>query len=292
MASLAVVSILHRVSAGDGIPRANVQKALVMPSRSSAQAELQERNVKAAKWRFILRNPAFRLDLNRFRNEAATNFAEAQSALTEGPFPNGVIEAETGDLSPETLPHYEAFYTDTSEYADPELLWRLIRPQDSQAIPDLHMGKGKRTRLDKTDFYCEVIDLYTGGLTIADISIKLGKPEPTVKSALRLAKKHAGLSAPRVNFNPDEHRATCPACQIGQDCREYEERFAQFAKRIPQDFTGPEDAYRKGRMTYVEDWESFDEKKPVGCRHIRNRGSADQQANRSIQASLISSVLW
>jgi hypothetical protein len=158
-----------------------------MPSRSRAKAELRQREINVAKWRLVIRHPAFHVDLNRFRCESEQEIDEAQNIISRGPFPPELIKEEIGNLSIETLENYEQLYTVESKYGDPELLWDYIRPPDASAIPPLNMGK--RARLDKIDLYCDFYDLYTKGMKAVDISSMTGKPLPTVKSILKAARK-------------------------------------------------------------------------------------------------------
>ncbi len=180
-----------------------------MARRSRAQQKERAKNLKMAKWRYLLRHPIFRHDLTVLRESSTARGLSIEEIQEVCPYPADVVSLSLAHPTRETIAQYECSYTDKHDFADPELFWTYIR----ESTPPPRLNLGERLRLDKTEMYCTIFDLAGCGMSIKTIAVRLRMPVATVKSDLARVEEIIGQQASaEVPFGI--HRESCSSCRL------------------------------------------------------------------------------
>ncbi len=232
-----------------------------MPRRRGSEANVEAKRAKDVRWRFAIRNPEFRKELeivaHLLRGDREKYFERFDGLLKKWGFQyiGGEILLSLPYLHSESsqdIKFLEAYShvvlsfpvfrrdTDNERIVQLEidlrhplnLLVSLVEEELSEAIEELQTGPRGRRRLDKVDFNLKVYDLAEKGESYGAIDKALKRRVSTVKSAHLAASRNIFGSAkmprkkalPFARFDSSTHVQRCPTCQRAQ---KFEELCAQ-----------------------------------------------------------------
>lgn len=200
-----------------------------MPRKKGWIAERLGWAAQAARWKYALRNPAFRTELQRLSTLYASG-SEGFAAALAGFLDAWGFRYVGGEIFA-GLPHVELeaddrrfleAYSDVvfapPIFPDPtgdgpvldlaidlrhptDLLLSLVEEIVKEAKEKRGYGSSGRRRLDKLDFYLQVYDAAERRETFRAIARSLGKPVSSVKSAFLAARRNVFSQSPAARPN-------------------------------------------------------------------------------------------